>query len=189
MAHLLEQRIIADTVRWLERAVIGLNLCPFARSPHAKARIRYVVSQAIEESELKDQLAQELLLLQSCDTEQTETTLLICPDVLNDFLDFNDFLSRADLMVRKTKLEGVIQIASFHPGYRFADVSEDDVSNCTNRSPYPILHLLREQSVQWAIQAVPNPDAIYQANIETLRQLGWKGWLALNVGPSADSSS
>ncbi|WP_242101695.1 DUF1415 domain-containing protein [Lysobacter sp. M2-1] len=170
---------IADTRRWLERAVIGLNLCPFAKAVHARDQIRYVLSDADDPRDLLEQLGEELLLL--CDTpaDVVDTTLLIHPQVLQDFLDYNDFLDDADALLAQLGLEGVIQIASFHPHYQFAGTEPDDIGNYTNRSPYPTLHLLREDSVARAVEAFPDPDAIVERNQRTLAELGHAGWRAL----------
>ena len=171
--------IIAATQRWLERAVIGLNLCPFARAPFVQQRIRFRVSLARSTDALVIDLAQELQTLQSIDAQICETTLLIHPFVLTDFSDYNDFLDVADGILRSLHLQGHTQIASFHPDYRFADADADAVENCSNRSPYPILHLLREASVAHAAASMADTDNIYKRNIETLRSLGSNGWRAL----------
>ncbi|MDG6348351.1 DUF1415 domain-containing protein [Luteimonas sp. 8-5] len=170
---------IAETQRWLERAVIGLNLCPFAKAVHAKGQVRYVLSAATTPEALLEQLAGELLLLRDTPAVQVDTTLLVHPDVLGDFLDYNDFLDQADALVAGLGLEGVLQVASFHPQYQFAGSEPDDIANCTNRSPYPTLHLLREDSVERAVAAYPDPDAIIDRNIQTLTDLGRDGWEAL----------
>jgi uncharacterized protein len=170
---------IAATQRWLERAVIGLNLCPFARAPFAQQRIRLRVSHADSEDELLADLSEELEALHATDASICETTLLIHPYVLTDFLDYNDFLDAADAAVLALGLEGELQVASFHPDYRFADTAEDAIENCTNRSPYPTLHLLREASIERAVESVPDTEDIYRRNIETLRSLGADGWRAL----------
>ena len=169
----------ARTKLWLERAVIGLNLCPFARAPHVQGRIRYRVSEARDEGALLDDLDAELRLLEATPSEEIETTLLILPSVLGDFFDFNQFLDVADACVQRLDLDGEIQIASFHPHYQFAGTAPDDVENFSNRSPWPILHLLRESSVARVVDAIEDPDAIYENNIETLRRLGPEGWAAL----------
>ena len=171
--------IIAATQRWIERAVIGLNLCPFARAPFIQQRICLRVSQARSTDVLVIDLAHELQTLQSTDAQICETTLLIHPFVLTDFFDYNDFLDVADGILRSLKLQGHTQIASFHPDYRFADTDADAVENCSNRSPYPILHLLREASVTHATESMADTDNIYRRNIETLRALGSDGWRAL----------
>jgi uncharacterized protein len=174
-------RIVARTRTWLERAVIGLNLCPFAKAVHLRDQIRYVVSTARTTDELLDDLERELKLLSEESPEKIETTLLVHPFVLNDFLDYNDFLDVAERTVDALGLEGVLQVASFHPDYQFAGTAADDVTNFTNRSPYPTLHLLREDSVEAAVAAYPDPSEIYRKNIETLRRLGRDGWSALGI--------
>ena len=176
---------VQDTQRWLERAVIGLNLCPFAKAVYTKGQIHFAVSTAGEPAQLLDDLARELDELVAADPEVRDTTLLIAPHCLHDFLQFNAFVARAERLLRRGGHEGVIQLASFHPDYRFAGAQEEDVGNCTNRAPYPTLHLLRERSVERAVQAFPDPARIYEANIETLRRLGTVGWAALGVGPSS----
>jgi hypothetical protein len=176
--------VVQDTRNWLERAVIGLNLCPFAKAVHVKGQVHYAVSEATEPRHLLADLGAELDALVATDARERETTLLIAPHCLEDFLDFNDFLERAERLVRKRGLEGVIQLASFHPHYQFAGTAADDIENFTNRSPYPTLHLLREDSIERAVEAIPQAEAIYEANIETLRKLGPEGWAALHVGPS-----
>ena len=170
---------IAATRRWLERAVIGLNLCPFAKAVYAKQQVRFVLSDATTPEALLEELAFELVRLAQTDAEQTDTTLLIHPHVLGDFLDYNDFLDQADAAVEALGLEGEIQVASFHPDYQFAGTEPDDASNCTNRSPYPTLHLLREASVERAVEAFPDPEVIVERNIETLEKLGIEGWRKL----------
>src|SRR5690606_22373782 len=167
---------LAQTRRWLERAVIGLNLCPFAKAVHARDRIRYVLSDAREPGALLARLGEELLFLRDAPPDVVETTLLVHPHVLGELLDYNDFLDQADALVEALGLEGVLQVASFHPHYRFADAAPDDITNCTNRAPYPTLHLLREDSVSRAVEAFPDPDAIVERNIMTLRTLGHEGW-------------
>ncbi len=177
-----DDEIIATTRNWLEKAVIGLNLCPFARAVYAGDRIRYVVSDAKTPEALLEVLAAELEVLAETDENKTETTLLIHPQVLGDFLDYNDFLELADALVEDLELDGVLQVASFHPQYQFAETEIDDIENCSNRSPYPTLHLLRESSVERAVAAHPDTEQIYRDNIKTLRQLGREGWDRLNVG-------
>lgn len=176
---LTDEAIIAATREWMEKAVIGLNLCPFAKAVHAKRQIRWVVSQAADEEGLLQDLLHELQLLAAAEPADIETTLVIHPWVLRDFLDYNDFLDIADAAVEELSLDGVLQVASFHPDYRFADAGEDDMGNYSNRSPFPTLHLLREDSVDKAVAAFPEADRIYEANIETLRELGREGWEAL----------
>ena len=164
--------IIAATRAWLERIVIGLNLCPFAKAVHVKNQIRFVVSRARNSDALLEDLERELNFLTQADPAQIDTTLLIHPEVLTDFLDYNDFLDVCDTVVEELELDGVLQVASFHPQYQFADTEMDDVSNFTNRSPFPTLHLLREDSVTRAVETFPDVDGIYEKNIETLRKLG-----------------
>ena len=173
--------LIAQTKNWLERAVIGLNLCPFAKAVHVKEQIRYVVSHAQNEEELLGDLLYELQLLYDADAETIETTLLIHPHVLQDFLDYNDFLEIADAAVSELALDGEIQVASFHPDYQCAETKYEDVENYSNRAPYPSLHLLRESSVEKAVAAFPDAGKIYEKNIETLKSLGAEGWKKLWV--------
>ena len=167
---------IEVTRHWLERAVIGLNLCPFAKAVHAKGQVRYVLSEAATPEALLAELGNELLHLRDTPADEVDTTLLVHPGLLDDFLDYNDFLEQADALVAELGLEGELQVASFHPDYRFADSHPDDIENFTNRSPYPTLHLLREDSVTRAVAAYPDPDVIVERNIETLRRLGREGW-------------
>lgn len=177
-----KEEVIAATRRWLERAVIGLNLCPFAKGVDAKGLVRYVVSDARDEEQLLADLDRELQVLLAAAPDEVETTLLIHPYALAVFDDFNDFLGLVDVLLRTQRLRGVVQVASFHPDYVFVDTDRDDVSNYTNRSPFPILHLLRETSLDRAVAAFPDAAAIYESNIETLRQLGEEGWRELGVG-------
>ena len=181
--------VIARTRLWLERAVIGLNLCPFAKPVHVQDRIRYVVSEACSEAALVSDLMAELRALDAADPAQCETTLLIHPHVLGEFLDYNAFLAQADDAVCELELEGVIQIASFHPGYQFEDAGPEDIGNYTNRSPYPMLHLLREASVEGAVTTYPDTTEIYRRNIDTLRNLGLKGLRRLGISPRKTGDS
>ncbi len=183
----MHDHAIADTRRWLERAVIGLNLCPFAKAPHIKGQIHYAVCVGGGRRELLALLRAELLALAALDAAERETTLLIVPDQFADFLDFNDFLGDAEALLQALDLEGVLQVAPFHPRFQFDGTDEDDITNATNRSPYPTLHLIREDSIDRAVQAFPEAEAIYEANMQTLRRLGPEGWAALDVGPSADA--
>ena len=162
--------------RWLQRAVIGLNLCPFAKAVHVRNQVRYVLSEATTPTALLAELTRELEFLHAADPAMVETTLLVHPHVLGDFLDYNDFLDDADAAVEALGLEGEIQVASFHPDYVFADSDADDPANCTNRSPFPMLHLLREESVARAVETFPDPDAIVDRNIETMERLGIDGY-------------
>ena len=181
--------ITASTQRWLERAVIGLNLCPFAKAVHVKQRIRYAITAAKTADELLAELENELLLLNQTDPETIDTTLLIHPLVMGDFLDFNFFLDEADAMIRNLELDGVIQIASLHPQYQFAGTEPDDIENYTNRAPYPTLHLLREASIDRAVAAFPDAATIFEKNIETLQQLGYEGWAQLWQDASASKTA
>ena len=178
--------VIGLTRAWIERAVIGLNLCPFAKAPYVKERIRYCVSHASAARGLLQDLRVELQRLLDSPVNELETTLLIHPECLNDFLEYNDFLGDVDVLIRKLGLEGVIQVASFHPQYQFADTGPEDVSNATNQSPFPMLHLLREDSIDRAIETMANPERIYAANIEALERLGPKGWQDLLAQCRAD---
>lgn len=171
-----ETEIVAATTQWLERAVIGLNLCPFAKAAYVKQRVRFTVSAATTDEALLDDLILALQQLHAADPSECETTLLIHPQALTDFLDYNDFLDAADAALDALGLTGVIQVASFHPQYQFAGTQPDDVENFTNRSPYPLLHLLREDSIEKAVESYPDVDDIPHRNIETLRQLGPAGW-------------
>ena len=175
--------VLTRTQLWVERAVIGLNLCPFAKAVHAKRQIRYSVTGATTGEELLAELAQELTLLDQADPESLSTTLLVHPAVMTDFLEYNAFLETADDAVQALGLEGVLQVASFHPQYQFADSGPDDIDNYSNRSPFPTLHLLREESIDRAVDAFPSAEAIFGANIRTLRQLGKSGWRALFEDP------
>lgn len=179
-----DEQIIAATRNWLDKAVIGLNLCPFAKAVQVKQQVRYVVSSATTPEALVEQLMDELQHLSDTDPEVTDTTLLIHPFVLGDFLDYNEFLDVADAVVEDMQLDGEIQVASFHPLYQFADTDINDIGNFTNRAPYPILHLLREQSIERAVEAFPEASEIFDKNIETMNKLGHDGWDALDVGPA-----
>ena len=170
---------IAETRAWVRRAVIGLNLCPFARAVDVKDQIRYVFSDATDPETLLATLVVELQRLADTDAALVDTTMLIHPRVLADFEDFNDFLELADAAVEDLDLDGVLQVASFHPRFQFADTEPDDITNATNRSPYPTLHLLREDSVDRAVAAFPEAEAIFERNMETLDKLGAKGWADL----------
>ena len=171
--------VVEDTVRWLERAVIGLNLCPFAKAVYVKQQVRFVLSDAELAEDLLEELAEELLRLRDTPADQTDTTLLVHPQVLTDFLDYNDFLGDADGLVEAMDLDGVLQVASFHPDYQFADSAPDDPANLTNRAPWPILHLLREASIDRAVAAYPEPDGIIERNVATMRELGGEGFRKL----------
>jgi len=173
------EEIIAATRRWLEKSVIGLNLCPFAEGAYRGGRVRLRVSECRSASGLLEELRSELTALQAADPLQCETTLLIHPWVLADFIEYNDFLDVCEAAIADLSLEGELQVASFHPQYRFEGSRPEDIDNYTNRSPYPMLHLLREASIDRAIAAVPDTDEIYRRNIRTLRRLGHEGWQRL----------
>lgn len=177
------EEVIAETRAWLEKAVIGLNLCPFAKAVYIAEQIRFVVSEAEAPEALLADLLEELKTLAAADPGKIDTTLLIHPRVLGDFLDYNDFLGVADAAVEELDLAGEIQVASFHPQYRFEGTGPDDIENYTNRSPYPILHLLREASVERAVAAFPDAAEIFEKNIETMNRLGHEGWRRLGIGP------
>ena len=178
-----EAAVLRDMRLWFDRAVVGQNLCPFAKAVQAKQQVRWVVSAATDTTGLIDDLMRELRFLADADPEQIDTTLLIHPQVLEDFLDFNDFLELAEAAVVELELEGEIQVASFHPQFQFADAHAGDISHASNRSPYPTLHLLREASIDRAVAAFPEAEAIYERNIETLRKLGHEGWRKLFTPP------
>jgi hypothetical protein len=182
-------RVIAETRAWVQRAVVGLNLCPFAKAPLAKGQIRFVVCESDDPRVLLDALCAQMRELVATDPAVVETTLLIHPNALTDFADFNDFLEAADAALADLGLEGVLQVASFHPRYQFADAAADDLGNATNRSPYPTLHLLREASIERAVAAFPEAAAIYEANIATLDSLGAEGWARLQAQCRADAAT
>ena len=173
---------IEQTRHWLEQAVIGLNLCPFAKAVHTKGQIRWVESSATDVQGLMSDLVHELQLLAAADPEAVDTTLLVHPQVLGDFLDYNDFLDLADAALEELGLIGALQIASFHPQYQFEGTEPDDAENLSNRSPHPTLHLLREDSVERAVASFPEAEMIYERNIQSLRALGAEGWERLTAG-------
>lgn len=175
------ETIIAATQDWLEKAVIGLNLCPFAKAVHVKKQIRYVVSAATSAEELLEELLTELRLLQDTDADKIDTTLLIHPLVFADFLDFNDFFDTLDIAVAEPEFNDEFQVATLHPHYQFAGTNLSDIENYTNRSPYPTLHLLREASVDKAVDAFPDADLIPERNIATMEKLGHEGWEKLGL--------
>ena len=185
----LRAAVIADTQRWLERAVIGLNLCPFAKAPQVKGQVHYAVCLSPEPEALLLQLQDELNALADADPEERETTLLMVPRQMADFLAFNDFLDATDAMLEDLGLEGELQVAPFHPHFQFDGTEPDDIGNATNRSPYPTLHLLREESIDRAVEAFPEAEDIFEGNIARLEALGAAGWAALDVGPSVPESA
>ncbi len=180
-AQIKDDSVIAQTKLWLEKAVIGLNLCPFAKGVHIKDQIRYFVSHATTTEELIKDLMAELEVLAEVNPEKIDTTLLIHPFVMQDFLDYNDFLEVADATLEELDLDGILQVASFHPQYQFEDAAPDDIDNYTNRSPFPTLHLLREDSIDKAVEAFPEAEQIYEKNMQTLRALGHDAWKKLFI--------
>ena len=176
-----DDEVLAKTRHWLEAAVIGLNLCPFAKAVYVKNQVRLVVSKARHADGLLEELDRELDLLVATPASEIDTTLLIVPALFEDFLDFNDFLEVADGVVDEHELEGVVQLASFHPQFQFDGTEPEDISNYTNRAPFACLHLLREDSVERAVEAFPQADAIFEHNIATLTALGVAGWAGLGL--------
>lgn len=176
----MNDSVIIDTTQiWLRKAVIGLNLCPFAKLVDVKNQIHYAVTHSVGFRDLLDDLKSELKALETLDPSVRDTTLLIAPDALQDFLEFNDFLNQANRMLVKWGFEGIFQIASLHPQYQFADAAPDSITNFTNRAPYPTLHLLREESIDRAVKAFPHAEAIFEVNMQTMERLGREGWNAL----------
>ena len=176
-----EKAAIEDTQQWLLEAVVGLNLCPFAKAVVVKDRLRYRVCASAEPADVLAMLREELQYLAEADPDQLDTTLLIAPKALLDFLDFNDFLADCDDALMALELDGVLQVADFHPHYQFGGTEVDGIENFTNRSPYPTLHLLREASIDTAVEAYPDASLIFERNIEVLNKLGHAGWQALGI--------
>ena len=176
-----DQTVIDATRIWLEKAVIGLNLCPFAKAVYVKNQIRYVVSHARHTDQFLEELDSELERLANTDPEEIDTTLLIHPTLFPEFSVFNDLLDLAETAPEALSLEGVLQVASFHPDFQFADTQPDDMSNYTNRSPYPTLHLIRESSIARAAESFPDPSVIFERNIEVVNELGPEGWKGLGI--------
>ena len=176
-----DDQVLTQTRHWLEKAVIGLNLCPFAKAVYVKNQVRLVVSHARHADDLLEELDRELDLLVATPAEEIDTTLLIHATLFDDFLDFNDFLEVAEGVVDEHGLEGVVQLASFHPKFQFDGTEPDDIGNYTNRAPFAMLHLLREDSVERAVEAFPEADAIFERNIQTLQKLGVAGWRDLGL--------
>ena len=168
----MDQQIIDDINQWLDEVVIGLNLCPFAAKPRREKRVRIAISHATDEEALLNDLQAELERLSDTPVEELETTLLAIPDMLENFEDYNDFLDAVDLWVEQFGWEGELQVASFHPQYQFADTEADDPGNLTNRSPWPLLHIIREESLEKAVEHYPDVDAIPERNIERMKALG-----------------
>lgn len=176
-----ERTAIEDTQHWLLQAVVGLNLCPFAKSVVVKDMVRYRVCASAEPYDVLALLREELLYLAAADADALDTTLLIAPNALPDFLHFNDFLAECDAVLMDLALDGVLQVADFHPRYQFGGTGEDDIENFTNRTPYPTLHLLREASIDKAVAAYPDASLIFERNIEVLNKLGHAGWEGLGI--------
>ncbi len=173
--------IIKNTQVWIEKAVIGLNLCPFAKAAHAAKQIRYVVSHALTAEELLTELMEEMKTLAATDRALIETTLLIHPFVLTDFLDYNEFTEVADAALVDLNLEEVLSVACFHPDFQFAGTKAEDITNFTNRSPYPLFQLLREASIELALESSSEASDIAERNIQTLQDLGLEGWKKLGI--------
>jgi hypothetical protein len=181
-----KDQVLANMRQWIEMAVIGLNLCPFAKSVYVKNQVRFVVSEARHVDAFLEELDDELDLLAAADPAEIDTTLLIHPTLMPDFLDFNEFMAVAEAAVAEHDLDGIIQIASFHPQFQFADTEPDDIGNYTNRAPYPTLHLIREASIARAVEAIPNAEEIFERNIETLNRVGLAGWQAMGFSAPPD---
>jgi hypothetical protein len=173
------QRVIDETRRWVEQAVIGLNLCPFAKAVQVKNQVRYAVSDATDAEGVLTDLEDELMLISQASPEDIDTTLVILPDALADFYEFNDFEEFSERLLKRMRLVGDLQVATFHPDFQFAETNPDDIENCTNRSPHPILHILREDSIDRAVEAFADASEIYEKNIATMQRLGWEGWRKL----------
>ena len=176
-----DDQVLEQTRHWLEKAVIGLNLCPFAKAVYVKNQVRLVISHARHADDLLEELDRELALLVATPAEEIDTTLLIHPTLFMDFLDFNDFMEIAEGVLGEHDLEGVVQLASFHPKFQFDGTESDDIGNFTNRAPFTILHLLREESIERAVQAFPRAEAIFEENVKTLEKLGHSGWADLGL--------
>ncbi len=176
-----ERTVIEDTQKWLLQAVVGLNLCPFAKAVVVKDMVRYRVCPSADPADVLALLREELQHLAQADPDKLDTTLLIAPKALPDFLDFNDFLADCYEVLTELELDGVLQVADFHPHYQFGGTDVDDIENFTNRTPYPTLHLLREASIDKAVEAYPDASLIFERNIEVLNQLGRAGWEALDI--------
>lgn len=183
-----DEEVLARMRQWVEKAVIGLNLCPFAKSVYVRNQVRFVVSGARHVDAFLEELDSELDLLAASDPAEIDTTLLIHPTLMPDFLDFNEFTAVAEAAVAEHGLEGIIQVATFHPRFQFADTDPDDIGNYTNRAPYPTLHLIRESSIARAVAAIPDAEAIFERNIETLNRVGLAGWRALGVSAPPDEA-
>ena len=179
------EQVIADMRRWLERAVIGLNLCPFAKAVHVRQQVHFAVCESTGFADVLQVLDDELDALLAQAPSVRDTTLLVLPEGFDEFLLFQQLVAEGERRIARRGLEGTVQLANFHPAFRFAEAEDDDAGNYSNRSPYPTLHLLREESIDRAVAAMPDAEAIFGANIERLRRLGPAGWAALDVGKSA----
>ena len=177
----LERMATEDTQKWLLDAVVGLNLCPFAKAVVVKDMVRYRVCALSDPADVLVMLREELQHLAEADPDTLDTTLLIAPNALPSFLDFNDFLADCDEVLIDLELDGVLQVADFHPHYQFGGTEADDIENFTNRTPYPTLHLLREASIDKAVEAYPDASLIFERNIEVLNKLGHEGWAKLGI--------
>lgn len=175
------QPYLQATTEWLEKAVIGLNLCPFAKAPHNKGQIRIHVSFAKHLDAFLEDVDAEIRRLLDTPAETLETTLLVCATLFDDFLVFNDMLDAAEQAIDDNGATGIVQIAPFHPQFQFDGTEADDIGNYTNRSPYPTLHFIREDSIEKAAQAFPDPAVIFERNIETLQKMGREGWEQLGI--------
>ncbi|KKN38629.1 hypothetical protein LCGC14_0751600 [marine sediment metagenome] len=165
-----DEDIVKSVQKWVNTFVMDMNLCPFAKHEMLKNRVRFATTKAISEEELLRSLQDELELLNN--DSSVETSLLIHPNVLQDFYDYNEFLSYADELLLEMGLEGIYQIASFHPHYQFGGTNPDDAENYTNRSPYPLLHLIREASLERAIEEYPDVDQVPIRNVALMNSLG-----------------
>lgn len=181
-------QVLAETRAWVDRVVIGLNLCPFAKAVQVRNQVRYVVSEATDAEALLEALRDEMDVLVAADATAVDTSLLIHPQVLHDFLEYNHFLGAADDLLVQLGYEGVLQLASFHPQFQFAGTTADDVTNATNQSPYPMLHLLREASVDRAVEAFPDAGVIYEKNMRTMEELGVEGVARLRAQCRQDAA-
>ncbi|MDH4449776.1 MAG: DUF1415 domain-containing protein [Rhodoferax sp.] len=181
--------VLTATRHWVERAVIGLNLCPFAKAVYVKNLVHFSVCHASSHSDVVSALREQIVALYESDPNERDTTLLVLPYGFDSFLEFTSVVDRANRLVRKMGLDGSIQIASFHPAYQFADARADDMGNYTNRAPYPTLHLLREESIDKAVAAFPAANEIFERNIRTMERLGREGWAALQLHGAAPQAS
>lgn len=171
MSTLSPSTITEHVNQWLNDVVIGLNLCPFAAKPQRNQQIKVFVSQASREEELLEDILDQLLELDTKAAQELETTLVVVPNMLNDFMDYNFFIDWVEALIRQQDWEGIFQVATFHPHYCFAGTCPEDDENLTNRSPYPIFHLIREQSMAKVLKHYPNPEAIPEINIQRVSQL------------------